>query len=166
LSFGTGQHPTTAFCLRQLARRRNRGESQSFLDIGTGSGILAIAAAKLGYAPVHAFDFDPEAVRASKTNLRKNRVANRISLRHDDLTKMPMSPRRRFDVICANVTYDLLAHQAERISRHLSPNGSLIAAGILEEQFPFVTKSFQRFGLTLRGSELQNIWRSGQFAFS
>jgi ribosomal protein L11 methyltransferase len=63
LSFGTGQHPTTSFCLNELVRGRKNGTAQSFLDIGTGSGILAIAAVKLGYAPVHAFDFDQEKPR-------------------------------------------------------------------------------------------------------
>src|SRR5439155_618396 len=58
LSFGTGQHPTTVFCLRELARLRKPGERQAFLDIGTGSGILAVAAAKLGYSPVCASEFD------------------------------------------------------------------------------------------------------------
>jgi len=62
LSFGTGQHPTTSFCLNELVHNRQSGTRQSFLDIGTGSGILAIAAAKLGYQPVRAFDFDPESV--------------------------------------------------------------------------------------------------------
>src|SRR5205814_9828492 len=60
LSFGTGQHPTTAFCLRQLATRRIPGQAQSFLDIGTGSGILAISAARLGYGPIRAIDSDSE----------------------------------------------------------------------------------------------------------
>src|SRR5215469_13664560 len=68
LSFGTGQHATTEFCLEEIVRNANPARSQSFLDIGTGSGILAIAATKLGYHPVHAFDFDPEAVRVARAN--------------------------------------------------------------------------------------------------
>ena len=74
LSFGTGQHPTTLFCLRQLVARRLRGKAQSFLDLGTGSGILAIAAAKLGYAPIDAVDIDAEAIRIARTNACANRV--------------------------------------------------------------------------------------------
>jgi ribosomal protein L11 methyltransferase len=165
LSFGTGQHETTAFCLRQLCRWRDPQRVQSFLDIGTGSGILAIAAAKLGYAPVEAFDFDPESARAAQANARRNRVDGRVALRRDDLTRMPKAPRRRFDVICANLTYDLLAGEARRISRLLAPEGRLIVAGILASQFEIVTRSFHEFGLTLGVSELKNNWRSGQFAF-
>ena len=67
LSFGTGHHPTTLYCLQQLVCCRKPGVAQSCLDIGTGSGILAIAAAKLGYEPVVAFDFDPESLRVSRS---------------------------------------------------------------------------------------------------
>src|ERR1019366_8464695 len=100
LSFGTGRHPTTAFCLRQLVARRRSGESQSCLDIGTGSGILAIAAAKLGYAPVDAFDFDPEAVRIARANARRNGVAARIRFQRRDLTKLPRRSARQYSLIC------------------------------------------------------------------
>ena len=88
LSFGTGQHPTTAFCLRELVRCGKIETRRSFLDIGTGSGILAIAAAKLGYSPVHAFDFDPEAVRVARANARANGVHKklRIARRRRDKT--------------------------------------------------------------------------------
>ena len=86
LSFGTGQHPTTHFCLEQLAGSRKVSATQSFLDIGTGSGILAIAAAKLNYGPVEAFDFDPDAIRVAQTNGRRNRVSAKILFRRQDLT--------------------------------------------------------------------------------
>src|SRR5436190_6840164 len=72
LSFGTGQHPTTWYCLKQIAETMRPGSS--LLDIGCGSGILAISAAKLGYAPVEAFDFDPVAVRIPHANMLRNRV--------------------------------------------------------------------------------------------
>ena len=83
LSFGTGQHPTTAFCLRQVAACRDPRRPQSFLDIGTGSGILAIAAAKLGYSPVEAFDNDPVAVRRARDNARRNGVAGKVRIHRE-----------------------------------------------------------------------------------
>ena len=92
LSFGTGHHPTTLFCLEQLARCRQPGQPQSFLDIGAGSGILAIAAAKLGYSPVVAFDCDPEAVRVCRQNVKTNKV--RVRLARADLQRLP---RRELD---------------------------------------------------------------------
>src|SRR5258708_27759476 len=77
LSFGTGQHPTTGFCLSQLVAQRGAG-AQSFLDIGTGSGTLAIAPRKLGCAPVGAICFDPEVIRSSRTNVKHNPGARKI----------------------------------------------------------------------------------------
>ena len=94
LSFGTGHHPTTFFCLHQLARCRRPGVPQSFLDIGTGSGILAIAAAKLGYSPIEAFDHDPAAVRVSRENVKKNRVGSHFWPQRKDLTTLKKSSVR------------------------------------------------------------------------
>src|SRR6185503_13217149 len=108
LSFGTGQHPTTAFCLEQLAATRASGQQPSFLDIGTGSGILAIAAAKLGYEPVEAFDVDPAAVRVARSNAIQNRVAKQVHIFKQDLILLPFRGGAKSDVICANLTSDLL----------------------------------------------------------
>ena len=162
LSFGTGQHPTTLFCLQQLARFRRRGEEQSFLDIGCGSGILAIAAAKLGYSPVAAIDHDPEAVRASRDNIQRNKV--RVEVRRADLTRLPLVPRRRYDVICANLISDLLMNEAERIRNLLKPGGKLVTAGAMHREFHEVTRKLQRFNLTLEASSVDKEWKSGQFA--
>src|SRR5262245_36196149 len=115
LSFGTGQHPTTAFCLQQLAARRDERVRQSFLDIGTGSGILAIAAAKLGYTPVDAFDFDADAVPIARANARRNRMLERIHFRHADLTKLPVRSARKYDLICANLIANVLLSERRRI---------------------------------------------------
>ena len=162
LSFGTGHHPTTLFCLRQLARSRRQGARQSLLDIGSGSGILAIAAAKLGYSPVEAFDCDPEAVRAGLQNIKRNRV--RLRLRRADLARMPLAGRRRYDVVCANLTGDLLIGEAEKIRNRLKPGGRLLAAGILRREFPGVRSNFQRINLTLGQIGVRKEWKSGQFA--
>jgi len=163
LSFGTGHHPTTAFCLAQLAACRRPGRAQSFLDIGSGSGILAIAAAKLGYAPVRAFDFDPQAIRVSRANARANRVQDRVRPRRQDLARLPARSRRRWDVICANLTADLLAGQAGRIRARLKPGGQLIVAGILQTEFRQIREIFATFGLTLAENEVQKDWQSGRF---
>ncbi len=103
LSFGTGHHPTTAFCLRQLVARRRPGQAQSCLDVGTGSGILAIAAAKLGYQPVDALDSDPESIRVARANARRNGVSGKIRFRQQDLTKLPCSSRQKYALVCANL---------------------------------------------------------------
>lgn len=163
LSFGTGQHPTTAFCLQQLVKHRKRGQAQSFLDIGTGSGILAIAAAKLGYAPVHALDFDPEAVRIARANARANRVRGRISFTRQDVSQLPFRCARRYDLICANLISTVLTVERHRIVRRLRPGGVLVVAGILESEFPQVRKAYESLGVRPVAGKSEKGWRSAAF---
>jgi ribosomal protein L11 methyltransferase len=163
LSFGTGNHPTTLFCLQRIAQFRRPETAQSFLDVGTGSGILAIAAAKLGYAPVLAFDNDPEAVRTATKNVKKNRVQPRVVLRRGDLNRWPLRARRRYDLVCANVTADLLLRHAKKIRNLVRPGGRLVVAGILAREFPEVSESLHRINLTLETSKVMSNWKSGQF---
>src|SRR5262249_14591442 len=80
LSFGTGQHPTTDYCLSEVVRLRPRGIRRSLWDVGTGSGILAIAAAKLGFGPIEAWDLDPSAVRVAGQNALENRVRDLVKI--------------------------------------------------------------------------------------
>ena len=165
LSFGTGRHPTTAFCLRQLVAQRRSGRSQSCLDIGSGSGILAIAAAKLGYAPVDAFDFDPEAVRIARANARRNRVEGKVRVRRQDLTKLPRRSKWQYSLVCANLIASLLMAERERILARLRMDGVLVVAGILTGEFELVQKSFEAAGLRLVASRTQNEWRCGAFCW-
>jgi len=172
LSFGTGQHPTTAFCLHQIVTavcgRRNRREqsaatAKSFLDIGTGSGILAIAAAKLGFKLVHAFDFDSNAIQIARVNARRNRVADKIHFRRGDVSKLPLRPAQKYDLICANLISDLLIAARRRIVAQLNRGGTLVLAGILKTEFPQVQRAFENPGLKLVRSRSRNEWRSGSF---
>jgi ribosomal protein L11 methyltransferase len=164
LSFGTGHHPTTLFCLEQIARFRRADAKQSFLDIGTGSAILAIAAAKLGYDPVLAFDCDPEAVRAAHGNVKQNDVQDRVQLRRGDIHKWPLKARRKYDLVCANLTADLLLANAEKICDLVKPLGRLVLAGILDREFLVVTEKLRQIGLTMERTRLHKSWKSGQFA--
>lgn len=165
LSFGTGNHPTTAFCLRELAARRKAGTRQSFWDVGTGSGILAIAAAKLGYAPVQAMDFDPEAVRVAKENARQNGVAKCVNIRRADIIRLPLRSREKFDVVCANLISNLLVAEKAKLISRLKPGGALVVAGILVKEFAQVRREFERAGLELVRSRAEGEWRSGAFVF-
>jgi ribosomal protein L11 methyltransferase len=165
LSFGTGQHPTTAFCLHELVRCGKFEARRSFLDIGTGSGILAIAAAKLGYSPVHAFDFDPEAVRVARANARANGVHNNLRIVRKDVTKLPIHPARQYDLICANLISTLLIAGRRRIVAQLHCGGTLVLAGILKSEFSQMQKIFAKLGLKLAASKTEKEWRSGSFRF-
>ncbi len=163
LSFGTGNHPTTEFCMRALADFRQPGEQQSFWDVGTGSGILAIAAAKLGYAPVRAMDFDAEAVRVARDNARRNRVT--IEIRRQDVTMLAARSRVKYGLICANLISDLLVAKRHIIVARLAANGALAIAGILKQEFLAVRRAFERSGLRLVRSKTDGEWQSGLFVF-
>jgi ribosomal protein L11 methyltransferase len=189
LSFGTGQHPTTGFCLREIARHRASAErgrspsaalshakgprtieraatgdrSRSFLDMGTGSGILAIAAVKLGYAPVEAFDFDPQCVKVSHDNARRNRVENKIRITQADLTKLPRRAAKQYDFVCANLLANLLIAERDRILARVKPDGALVVAGILKREFSEVQSVYEAAGWMLVASKIEKEWRSGTF---
>jgi ribosomal protein L11 methyltransferase len=165
LSFGTGHHPTTAFCLRRLVALRRRGEAPSCLDIGSGSGILAITAARLGYRPVTALDCDPDAMRIARDNARRNGVFAGIRFLRQDLARLPLRGMRRYSMVCANLVSNLLVAERERILACLHPDGTLIAAGILKTEFEQVQEAFESAGLRLTTSRSQDEWRSGAFVW-
>lgn len=166
LSFGTGQHATTRFCLQQLAGRRRPGLPQSFLDVGTGSGILALAAARLGYAPVRALDFDPDAVRVARANARHNGLARSVRIDRADLTRLPMRSRRRYDVVCANLLSTLLIAERDRLLNRVAADGVLVVAGILKREFAAVQRVFEEAGLRCVARRSEREWRSGAFGFA
>ena len=166
LSFGTGQHPTTAFCLHELVRCGKFEARRSFLDIGTGSGILAIAAAKLGYSPVHAFDCDPEAVRVARANARANGVHKKLRITRGDVAKLPIHAVRQYDLICANLISTLLMAERRRIAAQLKRGGTLVLAGILKSEFSRVQTIFAGLGLKLAAAKTENEWRSGSFCYA
>lgn len=165
LSFGTGQHATTHFCLTQVAalRGRDTAPAPSLIDMGTGSGILAIAAAKLGYAPVRAFDFDADCVRITVENAELNGVAAQVKPVLADVTRLPRTSKEQYDVVCANLMSDLLLAERDRILARLKPGGSLVLAGILSTQFTAVEKAFRAAGLKLVIAKTDKEWRSGRF---
>jgi len=163
LSFGTGQHPTTAFCLTELVRGRAARPGQSFLDIGTGSGILAISAAKLGYLPVHAFDFDPDCVRIARENARTNDVAGTIKITRGDVARLNLKPAQQFDLVCANLISNLLLAERRKIAAQVSAEGTLVLAGILRKEFSLVQQGFAEIGWDFFRGKTVNEWRSGAF---
>ncbi len=144
MAFGTGEHPTTALCLRALAELVRGGES--VLDLGTGSGILAIAAAKLGAARVLALDIDPQAVRAARENARRNGVEGVIDVHQGTLTP-GMTARARYDLICANIDGLTLERLAPLLARALGPGGRLVLSGFLSESARALAEAFSALGL-------------------
>jgi ribosomal protein L11 methyltransferase len=125
MAFGTGSHPTTRLCLEWLERANPAGKS--LLDYGCGSGILAIAAAKLGAVAVTGVDIDPQAVAAARANARKNGVDARFEVSTAML-------EGEYDLVVANILANPLRALAPALCGHVRPGGSLALSGILEEQ--------------------------------
>lgn len=141
LAFGTGTHPTTALCLTWLDGQdlRDRG----VIDFGCGSGILAIAALKLGAARATAIDHDPQAMMATSDNAARNDVAARLTVLHSDA---PMPPPA--DPVLANILANVLIELAPKITALVKPGGRLVMSGILEDQANAVAQAYAgRFDL-------------------
>jgi ribosomal protein L11 methyltransferase len=162
LSFGTGQHPTTGFCLAQIVAARKL-PGRRFLDVGTGSGILAICAAKLGFSPVVAFDNDPESIRVAAQNARRNHVRDHIQIDRGDVAKLSLKPRARYDLVCANLIANLLFEHRDRLIASVRSGGTLVLAGILAQEFDLVQAAFEKRGTELISSRVEKEWKSGAF---
>ena len=162
LGFGTGQHATTRFCLEQIVANRRADIAQSFLDLGAGSGILAIAAAKLGYAPVRALDNDSDAVRIARQNARRNRVERRVRIECLELAQAP-PPKEGYNLVCANLMANLLIEKKQRIASQVKRGGFLTLAGILEREFTKVASAYRECGFEVIDSVRESGWRSGLF---
>lgn len=155
-AFGTGEHATTAMCLRMLERiTRHRRTSWSLLDAGTGSGILAIAGARLGAKRIVAIDNDPMACTVAKRNAGANAVHN-IEFRTGDV----LNPRfrGRFDIITANLYSEILIAALEGWPRLLATEGCLILSGIMRSQERSVIAALRRHEFAVRESRRRGKW--------
>ena len=128
-AFGTGQHSTTKMCL-QAMESFEAHESQSLLDVGTGSGILAIYGAKLGFGKIEAIDVDPEAVRWAARNIGLNGATSAITLSSKGIEEI----EGRFSMVCANLILGELLHLMPVLARLTEPHGRLVISGLLRDQ--------------------------------
>jgi ribosomal protein L11 methyltransferase len=142
LSFGTGNHFTTRFCLEQLDRFVPRDRPETMLDIGTGSGILAIAAVKLGVKQACGVDFDPVCVEQACKNAQVNGVAEQTVFRQHDITDG--WPDETYDIVCANIYSSLLIDHAATLLR--VAGNMLLLTGIREMELDGVAETFVRLG--------------------
>jgi ribosomal protein L11 methyltransferase len=134
MAFGTGDHATTSTCLRLLAdaARKRAGKPWSVADLGTGTGVLAIAACKLGASEVHAWDYDPFSVAAATRNAQRNHTPD---IHIDEQDVLAWKPRRKgYDVVLANLFSTVLIEAWPVIAKALAPGGTLIVSGILHQQ--------------------------------
>lgn len=160
LAFGTGGHPTTANCLRLLvdASKRQSG-SWSVLDLGCGSGILSVAAAKLGAEKAVAVEFDEMALGFAEENGKRHEVADRIDFVHADVLELLKEPPARpYDVIAANLFSDLLLQILPMLDGWLKPDGDLILSGFLTSQAKAVNDQAKSCGFPLETFLRRGKW--------
>lgn len=156
MAFGTGLHPTTRLCLTALESIADRGRlgGARVLDVGCGSGILAIAALRLGAERAVGLDTDPIAIEATRANARRNRVARRLRA---DLGSLP-SGRGPFDVVLANLIAGLLVPLAPLLRDEVAPGGLLLASGIFIDREAEVRGAFEAAGLVVDERAVEGDW--------
>lgn len=136
LAFGTGTHETTAACLEWLAS--NDIKNKSLIDFGCGSGILALAAVKLGAEKVYAVDIDPQALQATEENAKRNNVTDQLVIAHPDDIQLPA-----VDVLVANVLLNPLQELANHFSELVRTRGDLVLSGLLSTQAEECLEAYQ-----------------------
>jgi ribosomal protein L11 methyltransferase len=159
MAFGTGTHPTTMLCLSVLERLLSgeggaASKSGEVLDVGTGSGILSIASAKLGARRVTAVDIDPEAVRVASDNCALNGVSSTVTVSDTPLARICGV----YDIVLANILAEDLVRLASHLVERLKPDAFLVLSGILVEKEGLVTEGFANRNITLTEVARENEW--------
>jgi ribosomal protein L11 methyltransferase len=154
MAFGTGLHPTTRMCLVALETRVT--PETTVLDVGTGSGILSIAAAKLGAQTILAVDLDPIAIETATKNVATNHVQAAVQVMPG--TVSAVAPERQFDLICINILAEIVADLTPGLAGVLRPGGIVIASGILDYKAEDVIEAWQAAGIEVTGRDQEEDW--------
>ncbi len=159
LAFGTGTHETTRLCLQAVekwaAGQTGKLADVAMLDVGTGSGVLAILAVRLGVGRAVGTEIERDAVASAQRNLELNGVADRVTLRH---TGDPRDVAGKFQLVVANILSSVLLPMAPNLARKVAPHGTLILSGLLARELPVVTAAYQRHGLEPLEHVTENGW--------
>ena len=154
-AFGTGTHPTTAMCLRAMEKLVKPG--MTVFDVGTGSGVLAIAAAKLGAKTVRAVDYDATAVRVARENIEANGAADIVSTAESDLfSAIP----GKAGLVTANLIADLVIRLLPDLDAHLEQGGALLASGIIESRAQEVREAADAAGFFVAEDFEEKEWHA------
>ncbi len=158
-AFGTGRHPTTQLCLKAIERHLTPGAV--VMDLGTGTGILAIAAAKLGASQVLAVDIDAEAVRVARQNVAANGVDEIVRVETGSLPQVQTGQwgGAQANLVVANILAHVIVASFEQgLAQAVAPQGLLVVSGILHPQTPEIRARLQWHGLTLMADEKMADW--------
>ena len=155
MAFGTGHHPTTRMCLEIIEQTVTPGDS--VLDLGCGSGILSIAAVKLGAERAVGFEIDPIAVKAGRANIDLNRAADSVELIHGTLPS-PRAPAGSFDCVFANISARVVTDLAARLVECIAPGGCLLVSGVIEKHMGGVTDALTAEGAIIERQEIDGDW--------
>jgi ribosomal protein L11 methyltransferase len=159
LAFGTGHHETTALCLRVLSDLSKSRRFENVLDLGCGTGLLAIGAAKLWRRPVLASDIDAVAVAVTRENARANGEAPLVrAVTADGLAHPALARHAPYDLVVANILAGPLTLLAPQIARALAPGAALILSGLLRWQENLVVSFYRPHGLILRKTRREGVW--------
>ena len=153
MAFGTGTHETTSMCIQQLEKYVKQ-DSKVF-DIGCGSGILAIAAAKLGANDVLAVDLDEVAVKVSKENIELNKVEDKVKALHGNLMEVVSD---KADIVVANIIADIIKILAKDVSKFLKEDGVFISSGIILAKIDQVCEALEENGFEIVKVERLGEW--------
>ena len=155
MAFGTGTHETTRLCAALLEKYVKRGDRM--LDVGCGSGILAICASKLGAAECFACDIDPVSIKVASENAELNRTPN-VTCRVSDLLSDVVKPEGGFDVCCANIVADVIIRLAPDVGEYLADGGVLIVSGIITERRDETVSALRDCGFEVVDDVTENGW--------
>jgi ribosomal protein L11 methyltransferase len=179
MAFGTGLHPTTRLCMvaleeyvAELAKSHSTGlgpavdgplQGARMVDVGTGSGILSIAAAKLGLREIVAFDLDPIAVETAARNVATNHVESivrveRGSITSAEQTRLTNTERAQYDLVCINILAEVICELAPTVAAALRPGGGVIASGILDFKAESVSDALRKVGIETIEKKQEEDW--------
>lgn len=155
MAFGTGTHETTRLVIRLLEKYTQAG--QRMLDVGTGTGILAICASRLGAEICRAYDIDPTAVRVARENIKDSGLTN-VTCDQSDLLKQVSLEGGQYDLVCANIVADIIIRMTPDVGKYMKDDAVLLASGIIAERCDDVIACFERNGFQIVECLTDNDW--------
>ncbi|QQZ10816.1 50S ribosomal protein L11 methyltransferase [Heyndrickxia vini] len=153
MAFGTGTHPTTVMCIQALERTVKQNDT--VIDVGTGSGVLSIAAALLGAVQVTALDLDEVAVQSAKLNVKLNKVQDQVTVSKNDLLN---GMNGQVDVVVSNILAEVIMSFTDDVAKAVKPNGYFIASGIIQQKKDQVKEAIISSGFSIEETIVMEDW--------